>query len=94
MTYTVQSAQQSLFDIAVEVYGDVQGAFWLLQDNTETLPGLTDRLQAGQVLQLRSDTLNARQTDYLSNFSPFQTIDEVDRPQGVGFWQLNEYTVT
>ena len=90
MKYTV-SEGQSLFDIAIEVYGHVEGVFWLLDDN----PGisLTHRLKVGQVLSLRSDVINQRQKDYLIDFAPFQTIEEQDRPVGVGYWYLEEYKI-
>ncbi len=90
MTYTVKP-QQSLFDIAIEVYGDVEGSFWLIEDN----PGisLTERLRPAQVLAIRADQVNPRQATYLQDFGPFQTIDEADRPNGIGYWYLDEYII-
>lgn len=90
-TYTA-TTQQSLFDIAVEVYGDVQAVFWLLADNP-ALTGLTDRLGAGQVLVLRPQRMNPRQVDYLRDFAPIRTISEEDRPTGIDYWELTEYIV-
>ena len=90
MKYTV-SEGQSLFDIAIEVYGQVEGIHWLLEDN----PGisLTHRLKVGQVLALRSEVINQREVDFLKDFAPFQTIEEQDRPVGVGYWYLEEYKI-
>ncbi len=84
---------QSLFDIAVEAYGDVAGVFWLLADNADRLSGLTDRLLAGQVLAIRNEAINIRQAVYLRDFGPFQTITEADRPVGIEFWYLEEYLI-
>lgn len=90
ITYTILP-NQSLFDIAVEVYGDVDATFWLLEDN----PGLalTDRLIPGQSLAIRDDQMNPRQAAVLTEFTPFQTIDDEDRPVGVGYWRIEEYTI-
>lgn len=89
--YTVLP-QQSLFDIAIEVYGDVDAVFWLLDDNP-TLIGLTDRLQVGQQISVRDVPMNPRQAVELALFAPFQTINEEDRPAGIGFWRTEEYQV-
>ena len=84
--------QQSLFDIAIEVYGDVEGVFWLLADNPQ-LTGLTDRLRVGQPLQIRPEQVNPRQAKELDIYGPFQTIEEQDRPIGIGYWYTEEYKV-
>lgn len=90
-TYSVLSTQQSLFDIAVIVYGDVAGVHWLVEDNPGL--GLTDRLQSGQTLSVRLDTLNPRMVTYLNDFETPQTIAEEDRPKGVGYWRVDEYII-
>lgn len=83
---------QSLFDIAIEVYGDVQGVVWLIQDN-QHIPGATGPIVPGEKLKLRDTVLNGRVTGYLADFAPFQTIDTVDVPQGIGFWRLEDYMI-
>ncbi|GAB2586651.1 hypothetical protein [Spirosoma areae] len=88
--YTILD-QQSLFDIAVEVYGDVDAVFWLLEDNPGV--GLTDRLQVGQSLNIREAKMNPRQAAELALYSPFQTIDEEDRPEGIDYWLIDDYEV-
>ena len=89
-THTVLEGQ-SLFDIALQTYGHVEGIHWLLEDN----PGisLTHRLKVGQVLVLRSEVINRPQRDYLAHFGPLQTIDEQDRPVGINYWYLEEYRI-
>jgi hypothetical protein len=84
---------QSLFDIAVIAYGDVSGVAWLLADN-RALNGPTDRLQIGQVLTIRDDTLNLRARVYLADYAPIATIAAQDVPQGIGFWRLDEYLIS
>ncbi|MGA0556524.1 LysM peptidoglycan-binding domain-containing protein [Larkinella sp. VNQ87] len=83
---------QSLLDIAIEAYGDVEGLHWLLEDNP-TLSGPSDRLRAGQVLLIRTEVVNVRFKAYLNDFAPFATVTGDDQPEGVGYWFLNEYTV-
>ncbi len=93
MTYTVVSESQSLLDIAIEVYGDWAGAFWLVDDNVG-INSVTERLRAGQVLQLRDSSVNPRQATYLQDFGPFETINpDTDRPSGIGYWRLDEYVI-
>lgn len=91
-SYTVRP-KQSLFDIAVEVYGDVQGVVWLLQDNP-TVPGPTGPIEVGQQLVVRGVKMNGRQANYLADFAPFQTIDAEDFPQGIGYWRVVDYVVS
>lgn len=90
-TYRI-GPHQSLADIAVEVYGDVAGVCWLLIDNP-IVASVADRLPTGTTLLIRDEVLNVRMVEYLANFGPFSTIDEEDKPQGVGFWWLDEYEV-
>ena len=90
ISYTVLP-KQSLFDVAIEVYGDVQGVTWLVEDNN--LGGATHPLDVGQKLLIRDATLNARMVNHLSDFAPFQTIDEADVAQGIGFWKTEEYLI-
>ncbi|MEZ0611925.1 hypothetical protein ACAW74_25660 [Fibrella sp. WM1] len=91
-SYTVQEGQ-SLANIAVEVYGDVAGVFWLLADNRD-LKHLSDRLFAGQVLTLRADVLNTRARTYLADFAPFATIEDIDKPVGIGYWRIGEFPIS
>lgn len=92
MTYQVKD-NQSLFDVAIEVYGDVQGINWLLEDNP-TLPGPCGPVEAGQKLVVRATALNARQQDFLDAFAPFQTIEDAHFPTGIGYWKLEQYAIT
>lgn len=89
--YTVKP-KQSLFDIAIEVYGDVQGVAWILEDN-RSIPGPTGPIKAGREILIRATKMNFRAADYLANFAPFQTINEVDLPQGIGYWNTESYVV-
>jgi hypothetical protein len=90
-SYTIRP-NQSLFDIAVETYGDVEGVFWLLKDNP-SLPGVTGPLVAGETLAIRPERINARSANYLADFAPFQTIEKTDFPTGIGYWRVEDYVV-
>jgi hypothetical protein len=89
--YTVK-AGQSLLDIALEVYGDVQGLHWLIEDNA-LIFSACDRLRPGQKLLIRPEVVNFRYQAYLQEFAPFATITTADQPEGVGFWLLDEYVL-
>ena len=92
MANYVVKPKQSLFDVAIEAYGDVQGVVWLVNDNG-FVPGPTGPIYPGDVLHIRGEKINARQAQALSDFAPFQTVSDVDTPQGVGFWRLEDYQV-
>lgn len=84
--------RQSLFDVAVEVYGDASGVVWLCEDNPQ-LPGPTGPVSAGEVLEIRDDKINTRVVGYLAVHAPFSTITERELPQGIGFWRVEDYVV-
>lgn len=88
--YKVQSGQ-SLFDVAIIVYGDATGITWLIKDNN--LSGPTDRIYEGQTLLYRPDAINQRQKIYLQDYSVIATIKDSDKPEGIGFWNVTEYVV-
>lgn len=92
MTSYIIKPDQSLFDIAVEVYGDVSGVVWLLQDNPN-IPGATGPIYAGEPLAIRAEMMNSRMADNLADYGPFQTITEADKPIGIGFWRLENYVI-
>ena len=54
MTIQVQEGQ-TLFDIALEYYGDISGLWWLLEDNNLNF---SDEIQAGQNLEVRDEIIN------------------------------------
>lgn len=82
---------QSLFDIAVIVYGSIEGLSWLIQDNN--LQGPTDRIGSGQRLKVRSQASNARARVYLEVYPVIATITEPDRAEGIGFWRTEDYII-
>ena len=83
---------QSLFDIAIEVYGDASGVVWLCEDNPQ-LPGPTGPISAGEILAIRAEKINTRVVGYLAVHAPFQTISERELPTGIGFWRVEDYVV-
>lgn len=90
-THIVQSGQ-SLFDVAVICYGDVTGITLLLKDNP-FLSGPTDRTYPGMALKYREQPLDIRRKSYLEDYKTIATISSEDMPEGIGYWQLNEYVV-
>lgn len=82
---------QSLFDIAVIVYGSVEGLSWLIQDNN--LQGPTDRIESGQKLKIRSQASNARARAYLEVYPVIATISEQEKTEGIGYWRVEDYLI-
>ena len=83
---------QSLFDVAIEMYGDVGAVLWLLADNPQ-LAGATGPVFAGEKLAIRTEKQNGRAAAYLADFAPFRTIEARDVPQGIGFWRVSDAVV-
>ena len=48
-------AGQSLFDFSIQEYGDIDGVFYLVEDNPDVLTGITDDLEAGMELKVRQE---------------------------------------
>lgn len=55
MTQITVREGQSLYDIALQWYGDIEGYFWLLEDNRLTVES---EIRAGQTLQIREDFIS------------------------------------
>lgn len=83
---------QSLWDVAISVYGDVAGVVWLLEDNPQ-LSGPVHSLLDGEVLAIRTQVLNRRVVEYLADYPRIGTLEEPDMAMGVGFWGLEQYIV-
>jgi hypothetical protein len=64
-TYQVQQSQ-TIWDIALQVYGSMKGAWWLIADNTGTLPDLNAVPVAGTVLAIRAFERNDLAKYYLN----------------------------
>jgi len=50
-------ANQTIFDIAVQEHGNVEGTFEILKDNEMSDIELTNPLQVGRLLDIREDSL-------------------------------------
>ena len=77
---------QSLFDVALQHYGSVEGVFDLVRRNQ--LNGITDNVYAGDELDVAEVPLHPRMKAFLSRHS-VATMEESLRPQGIGWWKIN-----
>ncbi len=68
-TKTLSSKQgQTLFTIAIQEYGSIDGLFYLCLDNN--IHNLNTALPEGTQLQIRTEPTNARNVDLLRTFNP------------------------
>jgi hypothetical protein len=87
---TVQ-AGQNMFDIALQVYGDLSGIIELAKDNGK---GLTKDLTAGEVLKSRSKLKNKPVADFFEGRKSKpatglnQSESEQLKPEGIGYWAI------
>ncbi len=55
---------QTLWDLAIQCYGSVEGVFALIQDNADQLTSLDDELTPGQVLRVRTAPVDRDMATY------------------------------
>lgn len=58
---------QTLWDLAIQCYGSVEGVFLLIQDNADQLSSLDDDLVPGQVLRIISAPVDRDMATYYNN---------------------------
>lgn len=84
-------AGQNMFDLAIQVYGDLSGILNLANDNDKSL---TDDLEAGETLQCREETISDTVVDFFSNREqkPATALTDTETeeltPEGIGYWQI------
>ena len=76
---------QSLLDIALQEYGSVNGAFWLVEDNDKLL-GITDNVFENDELNIRDEVINVGAKAYLEPHDI--TTVEGARGEGIGFMRI------
>ncbi len=90
---TIKAAgQQNIFDLALQVYGKVEGAFILAQDNDRVL---SDIVGAGDAFDVDEDNIiNQSVVNYFSglNTKPASNsevlIDGEKQGEGIGYWAI------
>ncbi len=84
-------AGQNIFDLVIQVYGDLSGLKNMADDNDL---GLTDDINAGATLKTRSDVDNQLVVDYLNGkgIKPATALTDTETeeltPEGIGYWQI------
>ena len=77
---------QSVFDIALQEYGNIGGAFFIVEDNN--LGGVTDNLHEGKMLKIKEiQGKDKRIRDFLST-EKITTVKGVEGT-GIGYWEIN-----
>ncbi len=81
---------QSLFDIALEQYGDVMGVYWLVEDNN--LRSVVDVIEQGKALKIRDEYLNKRLVENIATRGS-STMEATCNTVGIGFEQLGKFKI-
>ena len=84
---------QSLFDIALQVYGTIEGVFGLLADNPGKLTTLTDETTPGTELVVNGAVLNKYVSDEYTNrgIIPATGYGIIEIPgEGIGYWAIDD----
>jgi hypothetical protein len=87
---------QSLFDIALQAYGTIEGVFSLLADNPGKLTTLTDELTPGTELVVNGAVLNKYVADEYTNrgIIPATGLRHEVYGDGIGWWIIeNDFIV-
>jgi|GEM_PF-1825013 len=74
MQITVKDGQ-SLYDIALQYYGDISGFWWLLEDNSLTVES---EIKSGDVLEIRNAFLDSDAVYFRQNNREINNSDTVD----------------
>lgn len=77
---------QSIFDVAIEKHGDIEGVFRILEENG--FDGITEYLWPRRQLKVESQPVNARLQRLLAGFMPIATIEPNDKSDGIGFMYI------
>lgn len=87
MEYTTYQAQngQSLLDLAIQFYGDIQGIYWILQDNPQ-LQSMIDNIRAGDKIKIRASQIDKQVVAKCAQYGVFTLAQ--DRAEGIGFWKI------
>ncbi len=84
-------AGQSLFDIAVQEYGSIEGLFHLTQDNNLSL---TEELEPAKSISVRTEASKQNVVDFFKgrNLKPATgltpTENEQLKPEGIEYWAI------
>lgn len=77
---------QSLFDIAIQEYGSVEGVFWLVEDNN--LSGIVDNVYEGDTLNVRETIINKQVITDLREKTIATLYSDKERAQGLGYMEI------
>lgn len=86
MRTIIVKLNQSLFDIALQEYGDVQGVFFLVDDNG--LNSIDANVYEGDELQVRDEVIDKETKEYLEDHE-LATVDNV-RGKGIGYMRIEK----
>ncbi len=78
---------QSLLDISIQEYGNIEGVFWIVEDNN--LNGITDNVYPGYKLNIRDSVINSISKQFLSNKETIATVNGA-RGTGIGYMILEQ----
>lgn len=77
---------QSIFDLAIEKHGSIEGVFSILEENG--YDGITEYLWAKRAIKVNANPINPRLKTLLANFMPIATIEPTDKSDGIGFMYI------
>jgi hypothetical protein len=83
----VVQANQSVIDISIQVYGSIEAAFDLMEDNPTVLANITDEIPAGTLLYIPRAPKDKDMVSYYkrnaylpANAVTIENIDPIDPP--------------
>jgi hypothetical protein len=86
--YNVVTEGQTLYDIAVQCYGGLEGIFKLLEDNPDLVESVNDNIEVGsQIVVDESKAINKDILKHFKNSGIRVNSDDVPA-SGIGFWKI------
>jgi len=88
----ITKSGQTLFDIALQVYGTIEGVFGLLADNPGKTSTLTDEPTPGTELMVNGTVLNKYVANEYANrgIIPATGIHHEYQGEGIGWWIIED----
>lgn len=78
---------QSIWDIAMQYYGGVEGVEWIVKDNQDKIDNVCDYIKPGTLLKIRDEVIDQSVVDYFVKQNKNISSDFEDI-SGIGYWAI------
>ena len=85
------SENQTVMDLAIQLYGSIEKVLWLIQDNPTKIDALDAELPPGELINVRDDIGSSIVANELKKQNiKVATGDTATHSGGIGYWGIEE----